>query len=209
MPQQRPMALDNSYKGFIFDYGGVLVTHQREDDQARLATLAGVPKDRFTELYWSDRLEYDKGHLSAAEYWQGLAQRAGKILNEEAIDRLSELDTASWMHFDPVMWEWVNQLRHAGKRLAILSNMPRELGEAIKSQTDRLDRFDFVTLSYEVHSAKPEPAIYEQCLEGLGIAAEQTLFLDDKIENVQAAELLGIRSIQFVDRDDILLRLRA
>jgi putative hydrolase of the HAD superfamily len=202
------MALVSSYEGFIFDYGGVLVHHQTDAEQARLAAIAGVPKDIFTELYWSDRLDYDKGLLNAADYWQTLTTRAGGgRLTQRMLDELIEIDSQSWMHFDSVMWDWIDQLRSAGKRVAMLSNMPRELGEALKSKTDRLTRFDQVTLSYELRAVKPEPAIYEQCLEGIGTVPEQTLFLDDKIVNVQGAELLGIRAIQFIDRDDVLLRL--
>ena len=203
------MGLVSSFDGFIFDYGGVLVRHQTEEEQAKLAQIAGVRKDRFSELYWSDRLDYDKGHLTAAEYWQKLTANAGGgLLTEQALNNLVDLDSRSWMHYDEVMWAWVDQLRAAGKRVAILSNMPRELGETLKASTDKLARFDQVTLSYEVHAAKPEPAIYEHCLDGLGTPPEQTLFLDDRIANVQGAELLGIRAIQFLDRDDVLLRIK-
>jgi putative hydrolase of the HAD superfamily len=204
------MALVSSYDGFIFDYGGVLAGHQTGEDQARLAQIAGVPKERMCEEYWAERLDYDKGVIEAAEYWQSVARRAGGgVLQTQQIEDLVETDALSWMHFDEVMWEWIDQLRAAGKRIAMLSNMPRELGEAIKSQTDRLSVFDHVTLSYEVHSVKPEPAIYEHSLEGIGTAPEQTLFLDDKMANVTGAEMLGIRAIQFLDRDDVLLRLRS
>jgi putative hydrolase of the HAD superfamily len=113
------------------------------------------------------------------------------------------------MQFDEVMWDWIAQLRAAGKRVAILSNMPRDLGEALKSTTDRFQYFDHVTLSYEVRATKPEPAIYEHCLEGLGLPAKETLFLDDRIANIQGAEMLGIDSIEFLNRDDVLLRVRS
>lgn len=202
------MALVSSYEGIIFDYGGVLVVSQSDADKARLAEIAGVPKDIFTELYWSERLDYDKGLITAAEYWQSLATRGGgSALSPKQIEQLAELDAASWMHFDDLVWDWICQLRGAGKRVAMLSNMPRELGEVLKTRTDKLSLFDQVTLSYEVHAAKPEPAVYEHCLEGMGTTPEQTLFLDDRIANVQGAELLGIRAIQFLDRDDVLLRL--
>jgi len=113
------------------------------------------------------------------------------------------------MQFDSVMWEWVEQLRAAGKRVGLISNMPRDLGEALKSRTQKLSNFDQVTLSYEIHVVKPEPAMYEHCLDGLETRPEQTLLLDDRIENVQGAELLGIRALQFTTRDDVLLRLRS
>lgn len=203
------MALVSSYEAFIFDYGGVLVRHQSEADQARMAELARVPKDQFTERYWAERSDYDKGLISYAEYWQAVAHGAGAALTEQTVEQLVELDNAGWMQFDTMMWDWVDQLRAAGKRVAMLSNMPRELGQALKSRTQKLSSFDQVTLSYEVRSAKPEPAIYEHCLKGLGTPAGLSLFLDDKIANVQGAELLGIRAIQFTSRDDILLLLRS
>jgi putative hydrolase of the HAD superfamily len=203
------MALADQYDGFIFDYGGVLVTHQTPEDQRRLAQIARVPVETFTELYWAERARYDKGELTADEYWRGLARNAGsKPFDSDIVDKLTEADTRSWMHFDAVMWDWLKSLKASGKRLAVLSNMPRDLGEVLKSRTDRFNQFDHVTLSYEVNAVKPEPAIYEHCLEGLNISAERTLFLDDRMENVRGAELLGITATQFLDRDEVLLRLR-
>jgi putative hydrolase of the HAD superfamily len=202
------MALVSSYQGFIFDYGGVLARNQTREDQGRLAEIAGIPQQLFTELYWANRLGYDKDLITAPEYWTSLAESAGTSFTADAIEELTEFDTTSWMQFDAVMWGWVGELRRAGKRVAMLSNMPRDLGRALRTRTSRLDSFDHVTLSYEVRSAKPEPAAYDHCLEGLGTPADQILFLDDRIANVQAAELLGIRGIQFTGRDEILVRLR-
>jgi putative hydrolase of the HAD superfamily len=198
------MALANSYDGYIFDYGGVLVHHQTDTDHERLAELAAIPRERFSELYWSTRLDYDKGLVTGVEYWRNIGQGGGQTLAPELIDQLIELDNESWMHFDEAMWSWIAQLRSAAKRIAILSNMPRDLGEALKSRTDRFQPFDHVTLSYEVHSVKPEPAIYQHCLEGLGTAPERTVFFDDRIVNVHGAELLGIQAIEFLNRDDVL-----
>lgn len=203
------MALVSEFEGFIFDYGGVLVSDQPAAEKAEMARLMGVDLETFEELYWSDRLEYDRGTETGIEYWQRLAMAAGKVLKPETIEQLTEVDNRSWMHFDEAMWTWIEQLRASGKPVGLLSNMPRELGEALKAQTDRLGRFDHVVLSYEVNSVKPEPAIYEAALDGVGTEPGKTLFLDDRIANVQGAELLGIRAIQFTNRDEIMLRLRA
>ena len=202
------MAVVSSYQALIFDYGGVLAHHQTDADQARLAEIAGIPRERFTELYWSCRPDYDRGVISGEEYWQSIARRAGTTLAEDALEQLAQFDNQSWMQFDSVVWDWIDQLRAAGKRVAMLSNMPRELGEALRSSTSKLDTFDHLTLSYEVHAVKPDPVIYEHCLEGLGMSPEQTLFFDDRIANIQGAESLGIRSILFTDRDNVLLTVR-
>src|ERR1700760_1294103 len=174
------MALASEFDGYIFDYGGVLVHQQTDADQVRMAALANMDPSIFMQAYWANRHEYDKGNITTADYWRDIAQRGGSDLNDQAIEDLSELDTVSWMNYDPVMWEWIEQLRGSGKRAAILSNMPQDLGEALKSRTDRLNFFDQVTLSYELHYAKPDREIYEHCLTGLATAGERTLFLDDK-----------------------------
>jgi len=202
------MARGNSYDGYIFDYGGVLAHHQTDADQARLAELTTIPKERFSSLYWDTRLDYDKGSVTAAEYWQNIGREANKTLAASVIEQIVDADNESWMHFDQAMWDWIGELRAAGKRVAMLSNMPRDLGEALASQTDRLRAFDHVTVSYEIRSVKPEPAIYEHCLAGIGTAPERTIFFDDRIANVQGAEALGIRAIEFLNRDDVLSSLR-
>lgn len=201
------MGLVSEYAGIIFDFGGVLVAHQSDGDQAELAKLAGLPAETFSERYWSHRLDYDKGLLSRVQYWQMVARNGKGALRPATIDRLAEVDNRSWMHFDPPMWAWVEQLRKEGKPVAMLSNMPRDLGDALK-QTDRLRPFNHVTLSYELRSAKPEPAIYEHSLAGLGTDPRRTLFLDDRMENVQAAEMLGLHGIHFTNRDAVLMKLR-
>ena len=193
----------------MLDYGGVMVRHQSDGDQTKLAQMTGIARQLFTKLYWSERPDYDKDVISGTEYWKKIAQCAGATLTEQGIQELIDFDNCSWMQFDSVMWEWVEQLRAAGKRVGLISNMPRDLGEALKSRTRKLSNFDQVTLSYEINAVKPEPAMYEHCLDSLETPPEQTLLLDDRIENVQGAELLGIRALQFTSRDDVLLRLRS
>lgn len=195
------------YDGIIFDYGGVLVFDQNERDIQRLAALTGVEPARFGERYWRRRLELDSDALPIPEYWRDVAGDAG-TLSDERIAELSKLDTESWMRYDPVMWEWLEELRASGKRIAILSNMPRDLGSRLRSETDRLSYFDHVTLSYEIRSVKPHTAIYEHCLAGLATPPERTLFLDDRVINVEAARKLGIASVQFTSREEVLPTLR-
>ena len=202
------MALVNEYDGFIFDYGEVLVHDQRETERVRMAKIAGVSLSDFDELYWKDRLDYDKGLMTGVEFWQALGSSAGKQLTLDQIESLVDLDSTSWMHQDDAMWKLVKELRSSGKRVAVLSNMPADLGERIRANTDWFSAFDFVTLSYEVKSVKPEATIYEHCLAGIGTALKRTIFFDDKIANVKGAEMLGLDAIEFLDRDAVLKRLR-
>jgi putative hydrolase of the HAD superfamily len=198
------------YAGIIFDYGGVLVSHQTEEDARHLSQIAGLAPDLFFRLYWSDRGDYDKGLMTGDDYWNRIAERAGTSFSPDQILQLIDTDNQSWTHFDTQMYKFVENLRASGKRLAVLSNMPRDLGESLKAKatTQGFAPFHHITLSYEVRSIKPEPEIYEHCLAGLGLRAEQTLFLDDRAENVEGAKRLGIQAIQFTSRDEVLPRLQ-
>jgi putative hydrolase of the HAD superfamily len=77
--------------------------------------------------------------------------------------------------------------------------------ENIQREFDWLPRFDVLVWSFQLRMAKPDPAIYHHTLQQLGTRAEDTLFIDDRLENIEAAEALGIRAIQFSTID----RLRA
>jgi putative hydrolase of the HAD superfamily len=44
--------------------------------------------------------------------------------------------------------------------------------------------------------AKPEAAIYQHVVKELGIGAEEALFVDDKLVNIEAARALGMKAIQ-------------
>jgi putative hydrolase of the HAD superfamily len=71
----------------------------------------------------------------------------------------------------------------------VLENMMREF--------DWLPRFDALVWSFQLRMAKPDPAIYRYVLNELGTRPEETLFLDDKLVNVEAAIAMGMPAIEF------------
>lgn len=149
----------------------------------------------FQSRYWQSRLAYDEAALDPAAYWNIVA---GRELPYREIERMNELDGQSWTYAAPVMPAWARQVRAAGIRTAILSNMPLPVREALDRKT-WLPEFDHRTFSCDVRLAKPGPDIYLHSLRGLGMAARDVLFLDDRPENVRAAESLGIPSILFTN----------
>lgn len=201
------MAHVDRFTGVIFDYGGVLAKHQTVEDARHVAALAGIPALLLGELYWADRLRYDRGDISAVEYWDQIGEKAGKPLTDKAIAQIIDSDCRSWMKFNREMYDFAHGLRRRGIRIAILSNMPRDLGEAIQADGFGFSGFEPVTLSYEVRATKPQPEIYKDCLAGIGTKPKETLFLDDRAENVSAAQALGIQAMQFTFPEEMLKRL--
>ena len=69
-----------------------------------------------------------------------------------------------------------------------------------------LDGFDGGVASCEVHINKPDPKIYKALLDKYSLKAEECVFIDDRLENVQAAFALGFAGIQMKDSVGTLVR---
>jgi putative hydrolase of the HAD superfamily len=188
-------------RAVIFDYGNVLCEPQHSAEIVAMAAILDLPRDRFQEIYWRYRLAYDEGKLDPAEYWNNF----GRVTPAQ-IDQLNRLDSLSWTYPNDVMPDWARQLRKAGFRIALLSNMPFTVRDAVLA-CEWLPEFDQRTFSCELHISKPSPEIYEHCLRGLGIAAADALFLDDRPENVRGAEAVGIHGILFTSAADLATQL--
>lgn len=185
-------------KAIIFDYGNVLCEAQQQTDIDAMAAILGLPVHSFLPAYWRDRLTYDTAALTSEAYWNAVAtQHSLPPLTTAQVATLVELDNKSWTHPSPVMLAWAKEVRSSGLRTAILSNMPLALREYLDNSCSWLPDFDYRTFSCDVRCSKPAEGIYQHCLTGLGVAPSEALFLDDREENIQAAEELGIHSVLF------------
>lgn len=94
----------------------------------------------------------------------------------------------------------MKMLRDRGERVVILSNTNAlhcsfwpALYPEVQSAADKL------YLSQEMGMRKPEARIYQHVLYEEGFTAEQTIFFDDNLENIEGARALGIQSIHVTD----------
>ena len=186
----------------IFDYGNVLSQPQPQADVQALANALRVPVPQFTEAYWQFRVAYDDGSLDPAAYWDKVAQAVSRALEPGQLKELIEVDSRSWSHPAPLIPQWAQELRAAGVRTGLLSNMPFPVRDYILG-CRWLPEFDVRVFSCEFGRCKPAPEIYEYCLNKAGIAAREALFLDDREANVRAAEALGMSAIWCTDVDRV------
>ena len=184
-------------RAVILDYGEVLCQRPKVEALHSMASELGMDPAGFIALYGTSRDPYDQGVISAEEYWADFARRIGVEVDGRRIERLRVLDTEMWSVTSPEMTEWVGRLKEAGVRTALLSNMQHDMGAYARKNFDWLGAFDHQFLSCEVGLIKPDRAIFEHCIERMGVRAQETLFVDDREVNVRAATSVGIRAIQF------------
>ena len=95
---------------------------------------------------------------------------------------------------------WTGYLKSQGYHLYILSNYSQfMLDQTRPGKMPFLKNMDGVIFSCEVQQIKPEADIYETLLSRLGLKPEESVFLDDRPENCEAARKLGIHAIEFHD----------
>ena len=77
-----------------------------------------------------------------------------------------------------------------------------------------LDKFEFlhwfegIIVSGEEKTRKPFDAIYNMTLDRFNITAENAIFIDDNLRNIEAANALGINGIQFKSPEQLIQQLK-
>ncbi len=189
-------SLFNSLKAVIFDYGEVLCHRPKPEEINRLAGFFGVTVERLPEIWERNRGAYDRGDLTPEAYWSMLAEDAGNKMGPGTLEEVCKLDLGMWSNINSDMIDWAHRLRSLGLKIGLLSNMHSTMVTHCRAQFDWLKLFDYVTFSGEVRMIKPDSAIYDHTLRGIGVSASQALFLDDRDINIQAARVLGIHAIR-------------
>jgi putative hydrolase of the HAD superfamily len=177
----------------LCDYGEVLSTAQPHQDVSALAELAGREIEDFISRYWIRRLDYDRGDLTPEEYWTTVVDSPPSA---EQLAALIDVDSTSWTHPNPETLAAVRDAATAGIRLAILSNAPDRPARAIESM-QWLTGFERVFFSCDLRLTKPDPRIFRTVIARLDAAPHDILFVDDRIENIEAAQRAGMRTIHF------------
>ena len=195
-------------RAVVFDYGMVISGPPDPESHRGLIEVLGVDPEIFESCYWQNREQFDSGELDGPAFWHRVARDVSLVLSEQQIARLLALDARMWMSINEPVLEWARQLRAAGMKIAILSNIGDTQVTAMREQFGWLADFDHHTWSYELRTTKPEAPIYLHTLEKLGVEPQQALFIDDRIVNVRGAEAVGMQAILFTTLEQLTLDLK-
>ncbi len=181
----------------IFDYGGVLCYAPSRQDVARYAHSSGLDEATFLQLYSETREYYGRAAAGYEAHWQRKASAAGLEISETAVKEFIANESDLWTRPNPDTLALAREVKAAGHKIAILSNMTFELLKILEGKFDWLGEFDVRVWSCEHGCAKPDESIYRTCVSGLGCEPGRALFLDDRVQNVEAARQIGIEAHVF------------
>jgi len=180
----------------LFDMDDVLCAYHVDIRIAALAEITGKAVDSIRASIWeTDFLEQsDRGAYSAQAYLEEFGRRLDYPLSR-----------AEWVAARkaamPPFHDVLGLVGRVKKRLpvALLTNNDHLLGETLDEIfPDLIPLFgDAIFVSARIGAAKPDAACFMHCCTALKVAATETFFTDDLVENVLGAKSAGLKAHHF------------
>ncbi len=184
-------------KNIVFDIGLVMV----EFEWKKVLRNLGLDEEK---------VEYVGQRTIYSEFWNDLDE--GIIDEDIVLDAMCrqlnhEYDEVVYKLFENLYEAvkcydysvpWVKELKAKGYNVYALSNYPRSLYKTTHDELHKfLDEMDGYVISAHVKKLKPHRDVYEHLLKTYNLKPEETLFFDDKPENIEGACKLGINGHLF------------
>ena len=181
-------------RNIVFDLGGVVFARDPEKCSEEFLAFFSFILLPEMPLFWE---EYDRGTLTLEEVKNELCAYHG--CERSKCDDFITTAIAMQEEIAPTK-ALIEKLRAAGYDLYVLSNMSREFIDFLRKMPV-YGNFKGDVVSCEVHTVKPEPEIYEILLSKFGLEPSETLFVDDRQANIEAASELGLATCLFDRRN--------
>ena len=174
-------------KNVVFDLGRVVFAQDPKKSSDEFRQFFSYVQQSSMPQFWVD---YDLGVSTLDDVVRELSAYRG--VEEEYTRELIMLAISRQETIVPTA-ALIGDLKRAGYRLYVLSNMSREFIDYLRQQ-EVYANFEGDVVSCEVGVVKPMPQIYDILLDKFSLDASETIFIDDRRENVDAAMAKGIMS---------------
>ena len=191
-------------KALIWDMEGVLMLTDENDISSTVAKALNAPYEKVREIYFSDTNDkVDLGEITMDKFYEYVLDtlqisRDKKHLLEEVFYERAYID-------EDLLKQIVEMSREY--KIGLLSNYSNDLRPRIEKEWAIGSVFDEIIISCEVGMIKPDPAIFNLMLDRLDVKADESVFIDDRIKNIDGAKKIGLHTIFFTSREQALEKL--
>lgn len=188
-------------KNVIFDIGNVLTDFRwkefLQDKGFEPDILKRIIKASVMNPNWA---EFDRGVLSEEEVMQEFIKADPEIEPQLrlAYDNIKDMVTPREYAIP-----WVKALKEAGYGVYYLSNFSEKAFRECEDALQFLPYTDGGIMSYREKVIKPDKAIYDVLLERYQLKAEECVFIDDTVINIEAAVSYGFQGVVFVTKEQV------
>lgn len=193
-------------RNVVFDVGNVLVRWS----PAEIINLTFANPSQ-TEMWIQNIFKH--------ETWQrlnlGLMTEAEAQMRYQSLYDLTPHQTARLFYYIkatqiPIYQshDLLERVARAGFRVFGLTDNVKEIVAHLRQQYDFWQWFEAVVVSAEVSMMKPHTEIFQYLLQHHQLQADETVFIDDYLPNIEAAAALGMHTIHFVNAEDTARQLQ-
>ena len=185
-------------KAIIFDLGNVLVYNHPERAAEKFSEPGGFSMDKTIKVM-DEHKDYMSGNVSPEYFARQWIEYLHLGVSEDEFHAIySDIFDVNEDTLDVV-----DALKE-NYSLLMLSNTEVVTIRHLRKKFPRVFApFDRLFFSYELLCVKPDREIYEKTLDISGLRPEETVFIDDKIENIVGARNAGINAIQFLNAEQL------
>ena len=186
---------DSMLKALVLDMDGV-IRHLDIEMAEKASKSIGFHYEELNQVLWDNEPAHELlcGRMNRDDWWayvQSLDSRLGSISSNFIFDKVlgkSYIDT-----------EVIEFVRSVSQDLVtgILSNCNDEGKVKIVNNIGKDHPFDYILSSSDFGAKKPAPEIYHGMLETIDVGAEDCIFFDDRLANVESARAVGIQAHLF------------
>jgi HAD superfamily hydrolase (TIGR01509 family) len=176
-------------KTVVFDLGKVLVDFDYSIAGRKLASRASMAAAELGQFLVHVPLiiQYETGLITSEEFFQQVRRASGF---QGDLEEFSSLFSDIFTPIEPMI-QLHSELRGRGFPTYIFSNTNELAVRFIRRKFPFFNDFDGYVLSYEHGAMKPDSKLYEVVEAQSGVRGSQILYLDDRLENVEAGAARG------------------
>ena len=188
-------------KALIWDLEGVLMLTDDANMPLTVAKKLNAPYEKVREIFFSDTNDkVDLGEVTQDQFNEYILDtlqisRDKKYLLEEVLNEEFYIDNDLLIKITGMRREY---------KTGLISNFSNDLRPKIENEWAIGSAFDEIIISCEVGVIKPDPAIFNLMLDRLGVKADESVFIDDRIKNIDGAKEMGFHTIFFTDKERAL-----
>ncbi|HNW71758.1 MAG TPA: HAD-IA family hydrolase [Candidatus Paceibacterota bacterium] len=188
-------------KAIAFDYGGVIEIKDGDVIQ-EIANYLKITKSDWQSVYYTVNHLSNVGNSSWKEIATLVAQKFGATDNQVSYIQNLIKEDGKTRKINLELIEIIKNLRNSNYKIALLSNNVTELRQRLVDK-GIISLFDEIIISAEVGHQKPSPKIFEHLFKGLGLKADEIVFVDDTEKSLEGAEKIGYIPILYVNNNEL------
>jgi len=182
-------------KVILFDMGGVLIKTTDRQSRTKLASQFNMTYEQMDELVYGTESakKATLGEISETDHFQFVLDMLG--VPEYGIERFQQ-EFWGGDTLDEELIKFISE-QNGKFRFGMLSNAMSNIRKWLNQKYGFLHLFDITFFSAELGMAKPDPKFYLAILNEFMVNANEVIFIDDFIENIEAAKELGLQTIHY------------